>query len=226
MIKPRIKSLILVCLKETHIIVTLITAISIIFLRSVHSLWFGIGTLIATGTAKLLKKYIRQPRPNESNRQTYGMPSTHSSSISFFAVYLFLSCLLLPVHYKIRSAFSFNHHQFNQDHWPIIQKFKSDHWNTLEFLFRFLAGLGFVIMGGLVCWSRIKLGHHTPSQVVVGAMIGGTIAWYTRDSGLIWDGLARPTLNEMANYLGLGHPFINRLAVDSNLHPLKSSQVS
>ncbi|KAI8452769.1 hypothetical protein BY996DRAFT_3068989 [Phakopsora pachyrhizi] len=52
-----------------------------------------------------------------------------------------------------------------------------------------LIGLSFIFGAGCVCWSRVKLGHHTPIQVIVGALIGGLIGWIWFG---IWSGFRLP----------------------------------
>lgn len=67
-------------LKHTQGIVTTATAMCILHLRTSHVVYFTIGTLSTSFTAKGLKRVIKQPRPPGSKvKKTSGMPSTHSS---------------------------------------------------------------------------------------------------------------------------------------------------
>nr|CDI51666.1 dolichyl pyrophosphate phosphatase and related acid phosphatases [Melanopsichium pennsylvanicum 4] len=67
-------------LEHTQSIVTTATAIGILHLRTCHALYFTIGSLATSFTAKGLKKVIKQPRPPGSRvKKTSGMPSTHSA---------------------------------------------------------------------------------------------------------------------------------------------------
>lgn len=67
-------------LKHTQSIVTTATAISILHLRTSHALYFTVGSLATSFTAKGLKRVIKQPRPPGSRvKKTSGMPSTHSA---------------------------------------------------------------------------------------------------------------------------------------------------
>ena len=70
----------LLLLKHTQGIVTTATAIGILHLRTCHVLYFTIGSLATSFTAKGLKRVIKQPRPPGSRvKKTSGMPSTHSA---------------------------------------------------------------------------------------------------------------------------------------------------
>ncbi|CAO3668379.1 unnamed protein product [Rhizopus stolonifer] len=73
--------------------------LAILYFRSFHLIYFTCGAIFTTIEAKILKHIIKQPRPDSNrlrNKTTYGMPSSHSQAISFFATYfqqvaLFLS---------------------------------------------------------------------------------------------------------------------------------------
>lgn len=165
----RPQSVCLLLLRETQFIVTGITFIAIIYLRSIHSIYFGLGSLVATASAKLIKRCIRQPRPIESTKSSYGMPSTHSSSISYFGTYLTLNSLMGKIYYL----------HYREGNWmsPAV-----GHESVLREFYHRVGGMMFVFLAALVCWSRVKLGHHTPLQVLAGALIGASIGW-------IWFGL-------------------------------------
>ncbi|KAG8891471.1 putative actin patch assembly and actin polymerization protein, partial [Tulasnella sp. 403] len=61
------------------------------------SVYFGFGAVMATRIAKLLKLCFRKPRPAHSTEKlTYGMPSTHSTTIIYYATYVSLAAALLP----------------------------------------------------------------------------------------------------------------------------------
>lgn len=67
-------------LKHTQGIVTTATAIGILHLRTCHVLYFTVGSLATSFSAKGLKRVIKQPRPPGSRvKKTSGMPSTHSA---------------------------------------------------------------------------------------------------------------------------------------------------
>lgn len=51
--------------------------------------YFTMCAIFTTLVAKVLKRLIKQPRPDSTTRKTtYGMPSSHSTAISYFAMYL------------------------------------------------------------------------------------------------------------------------------------------
>lgn len=52
---------------------------------------FIIGIAIVILLVKILKKYLKQPRPNEIPDKTYGMPSTRAATLFFIITYLILN---------------------------------------------------------------------------------------------------------------------------------------
>lgn len=48
------------------------------------------GVVINAGVSEVLKFIIRQPRPQASAKDGFGMPSNHSSFVFFFAVFFSL----------------------------------------------------------------------------------------------------------------------------------------
>ncbi|SCV70605.1 BQ2448_3367 [Microbotryum intermedium] len=212
----QVKRIWLGALQNTQFIVTTLTIVLILRLRTAHALWFGAGTLctafsgmtvrirsdspdltstahaqlvfslrifpspcLASLTAKILKRFIRQPRPDRALRYetTYGMPSTHSSSIAYFGTYLTLASLSLPFHSRISSLVPL---------YPHIIKFDSGKVVSGENLIRLSLASLFVLSASSVCWSRIRLGHHTKAQVIVGASLGACVAcaWF-----MLWIGI-------------------------------------
>ncbi|KAI8338490.1 phosphatidic acid phosphatase type 2/haloperoxidase [Chlamydoabsidia padenii] len=75
----------LTILAKTHIIVPVTTFLLILYTRSIHFIYFVVGSCLNTLFAKGLKRCFRQSRPY--GQPGYGMPSTHSQAIMFFAVY-------------------------------------------------------------------------------------------------------------------------------------------
>lgn len=110
--------------------------------------------------AKILKRFIRQPRPELSHKKTYGMPSTHSSSISFFGVYLSLCIAFLKPHPRFLPHL-LSRTEDSQDLSPLAR----------------LVLTSSVLYGTVsVMWSRVRLTYHTRAQVIAGAAVGSTIA--------------------------------------------------
>ncbi|GAA6031063.1 hypothetical protein JCM8097_003986 [Rhodosporidiobolus ruineniae] len=170
-------------LQNTQFVVTTLTSYFILRIRTAHSLYFGAGTLVAAFSAKILKRFIRQPRPVGAKKyeKTYGMPSTHSSSIAFFGTYLSLSSLLLPLHPRVTALLPF------YDRFSTLAAAVGPGAAQPSFWRHFAGALGqrttriglaaFFLAGTVnVCWSRVRLGHHTPAQVVVGAGLGSAVA--------------------------------------------------
>ncbi|KAI9028108.1 phosphatidic acid phosphatase type 2/haloperoxidase [Phycomyces nitens] len=75
--------------------VSVLTAAFLLYFRSFHLGYFVIGSVITALTAKILKNTIKQPRPSHSSdirsKISYGMPSSHSQVVIFFAVYIHLA---------------------------------------------------------------------------------------------------------------------------------------
>ncbi|KAG0139484.1 hypothetical protein CROQUDRAFT_666425 [Cronartium quercuum f. sp. fusiforme G11] len=225
MIKPRLKVLFLILLRETQVIVTIATALAILHLRTAHSIWFGLGAISATISAKLLKRFIRQPRPIESNKGTYGMPSTHSSSISFFGIYLFLCCLLLPLHFRLIPLVS----PFLSSQTLLSLLDQADEPSSSSRLLRTFAGLSFLIASAIVCWSRVKLGYHTPSQVLAGALIGSIFGtfWFSLWAGFKLDSNQSSSniISAQRSSLGEWGDELERVAEDSSYILLEAWQM-
>ncbi|KAK6904963.1 hypothetical protein L486_02567 [Kwoniella mangroviensis CBS 10435] len=143
-------STLLYILDETHITVTLSTALAILYTRDAHVVWFAVGALNSSLSAKLLKNLIRNPRPPPPDpssspskirpKRTYGMPSTHSTALTFYFIYLI----------------------------PYVQ--------YLSFPLSWLAGIGVSGYWVLGLWSRKQLGYHNWQQVLGGALYGTLLA--------------------------------------------------
>ncbi|TFK76460.1 PAP2-domain-containing protein [Pluteus cervinus] len=134
----------LVFLDTTHVNVTAFTAIFLLYTRSSGVLFFAVGALSCSFTVKMLKRAIRQPRPTIGKKKTFGMPSTHSATITYFGTYIPLACYYLPIHQRLPSSI----------------------------LTRLIPPLIAVPWAILVVMSRVWLGHHTWLQVIAGALYG------------------------------------------------------
>ncbi|GAA5924381.1 hypothetical protein JCM1841_001683 [Sporobolomyces salmonicolor] len=228
------KQLWLYTLQNTQFVVTALTAFFILRIRTAHSLYFGAGTLVAAFTAKVLKRFIRQPRPVGAKKyeKTYGMPSTHSSSIAFFGVYLSLSALLLPLHPRVTSllpgwdrlsgpavADALGPGAAQGAFWP--PPAAAGAWGQRATRVA-LAGL-FLAGTASVCWSRVKLGHHTRPQVLAGASLGGTLAllWMSLWLGAAgWSSLSGKELERsLPSWLGAAGEGLPQLVVNGVKEP-------
>lgn len=106
------------------------------------------------------------------------MPSTHSSSIAFFGVYLSLCIWNLRPHPRFLPHL-LSRHGDSGDFSPFV---------------RLLLTSGVAFGAISVCWSRVRLTYHTPAQVLAGAGVGGTLAVLCF---LLWQGYLRPYASDM-----------------------------
>ncbi|KAJ3856021.1 DnaJ domain-containing protein [Lentinula lateritia] len=141
-------------LDKTNTSVTALTAGFILYTQSSGVAYFASGAVACMIAVKIVKKMIRQERPvmqrpGKKRKKTYGMPSTHSTTITYYATYILLSSLYLPIHYTL-----------------------PQHWTT-----RIVPPLIVLPWAALIALSRIWLGHHTLAQVSVGCSFGFGFAW-------------------------------------------------
>lgn len=68
----------------------------ILFRRDLHTITFFLGTLLNEIFNMILKYWIKQPRPvfRTEMYSEYGMPSSHSQFMCFFASYVLLFVLI------------------------------------------------------------------------------------------------------------------------------------
>mmetsp|Transcript_6179 Transcript_6179/g.7107 ORF Transcript_6179/g.7107 Transcript_6179/m.7107 type:complete len:204 (-) Transcript_6179:1113-1724(-) len=116
----------------------------------------------------ILKHIIKEPRPAAEHLThfgRYGMPSNHSQFCFFTATFLLLVSINL------------NHLKNSRPEDSPILVFEPLHRN--EYIFH---AITFLICAAacIVAYSRVYLGYHTLSQVIVGCGIGITIAsiWF------------------------------------------------
>ncbi|CAE6438295.1 unnamed protein product [Rhizoctonia solani] len=140
--------------KETQSLFISATIVLVLLTRAAGIAYFGLGVIVVCMLAKKLKRMIRQPRPVGTDKVTYGMPSTHSAAITFYAVYIILAANLLPIH----PAWHFP----NSPYVRVIPSVISLPWATG------------------VSLSRVGLHHHTMSQVGAGCLLGAITAgvWF------------------------------------------------
>jgi len=113
-----------------------------------------------------LKRLIREERPKQMMGKGYGMPSSHSQFVAFFAISLSLFLLFRHIPTKTTS------------------------YSPTTFIERFLLSVLACLCAGAVAASRVYLNYHTPKQVWVGIGAGAVFAmvWfiftaYLRQSG-------------------------------------------
>lgn len=162
-------------ISQVNAIVTGLTAVVLLYTRSIGVAYFGVGAVACTISVKCLKQILRHARPvqttNRRQKQTYGyvaeaddfgcsfsiprpsrMPSTHSATITFYGTYIPFACAWLPLHASLPESPLFR---------PIVA-FMVIPWTCA------------------IAWSRVMLGHHTAPQVVVGCVYGFAFAcvWF------------------------------------------------
>ncbi|KAH9854563.1 hypothetical protein C2E23DRAFT_775100 [Lenzites betulinus] len=138
----------LLALDKTNVTVATLTAATLLYTRSAGVAYFTAGAVLCSLTVKILKRCVRQPRPvvvDGKRKKTYGMPSTHSAVITFFAAYITLACMYLPIHPMLPSS---------------------------PALMRMAIPLVVVPLASMIAASRIWLGHHTWPQVGAGVAYG------------------------------------------------------
>lgn len=123
-------------------------------------------------SAKTLKHLLRQSRPDTHRPSsstkalsrkvpksvagvpTYGMPSTHSTTIT--------------------CSFSFGSSEWRRSSRTVSIDYATyiimATWRTSPY-----QSVGALLLGSLIAWSRIKLGHHTLPQVIAGVSLGITL---------------------------------------------------
>lgn len=109
-----------------------------------------IGQLACEGLNWALKRFIKQPRPTGNLGAGYGMPSSHSQFLGFFAAFFLL------------------HFYLNR---PPLLKPRT----LINSMRRFEHALAMVLIASisvLTCYSRHHLHYHTPLQIIIGLSIG------------------------------------------------------
>uniref|UniRef100_T1IY84 Dolichyldiphosphatase n=1 Tax=Strigamia maritima TaxID=126957 RepID=T1IY84_STRMM len=129
----------------------------IIFRRDLHTITFFCGTLLNEAVNWVLKHIIRESRPCRGREvlfTEYGMPSSHSQFMWFFATYVAFF-MLIRLHQISNSSFMDNA------------------WKYFVTLCVFWSAL-------TVSYGRVYLQYHTWTQVVSGALLGGVLGclWF------------------------------------------------
>uniref|UniRef100_A0A7S2R8N2 Phosphatidic acid phosphatase type 2/haloperoxidase domain-containing protein n=1 Tax=Eucampia antarctica TaxID=49252 RepID=A0A7S2R8N2_9STRA len=145
------------------VLYTVCLATHAVFGRDLRVAFVLLGGVLTSGLCTILKMIIQEPRPNKDllllvvpNSQVHGMPSNHSSYMTFIAVFSILFAMRRCGNMEGPSAF--------------VKQTK-----------RWLVPTVCTFTAIICCYSRIHLGYHTNSQVGVGAIFGWIMAiiWYT-----------------------------------------------
>ncbi|XP_030853558.1 dolichyldiphosphatase 1 isoform X2 [Strongylocentrotus purpuratus] len=133
----------------------------LLFRRELHTITFFGGIVLSEGVNWIAKNTIQEPRPCRGNdtlhgglRTEYGMPSSHSQLMWFFATYTVLF-IYIRLHQPNSNLF-------------------------IEQVWRHLAAIGVILVALLVSGSRVYLKYHTVRQVVCGGLLGILLAvpWF------------------------------------------------
>lgn len=128
----------------------------ILFRRDLHTITFFLGTLASEALNYFLKHTIQDPRPvtRPNDYNEFGMPSSHSQFMWFFATYI--------------SFFVFIrlHHMNNN--------------TIMESMSKLVIIGSSVALALTVCVSRVYLQYHTLAQVICGSVVGFLFAtvWF------------------------------------------------
>ncbi|XP_071821880.1 dolichyldiphosphatase 1-like [Apostichopus japonicus] len=129
----------------------------LIFRRELHTLTFLVGVVCNEAVSWVAKHIIQEPRPCRGHDvlfSEYGMPSSHSQFMWFFAVYIIL--------------------------FTYIRLHPPNSNSISELLWRHCLAVGVIVLALLVSISRVYLNYHTIRQVVCGAFLGIILAvpWF------------------------------------------------
>ncbi len=115
-----------------------------------------LGTAINTG----LKEYFQHPRPENSFKLGFGMPSDHAQFMTFFAIYW----IKMKFYYKHSS----NPVYFDLTQLSLSKSFSTRLNDQISFIFPFLL----IIFSLSVIFTRHYFRVHTPNQLFVGILVG------------------------------------------------------
>ncbi|XP_033643543.1 dolichyldiphosphatase 1-like [Asterias rubens] len=152
------KALAYISLSPVIILVSFATLI--LFRRELHTVTFLCGILFNEMVNWITKHIIKEPRPARGNQELlfseYGMPSSHSQFMWFFAVYT-----VLFIYIRLG-----------------LQQHSSS--SLLELAWKHCLAIGATMLALIVSFSRVYLAYHTVRQVVCGALLGTILAvpWF------------------------------------------------
>ncbi|CAO1617657.1 unnamed protein product [Parajaminaea phylloscopi] len=148
-------------MRYTQGFTTLIVGLGVLWHAGAEPVYFVMGALATSAAAKTLKTWIRDPRPDGTAvTRTYGMPSTHSATVTFMSTYV----LFYTGSKVAQSGLS------SLSAWEV---------GYSAFL---------VVAPVAVMWSRTALMAHTAKQVLAGGALGVVVAngawhlWNVKDT--------------------------------------------
>ncbi|EGG09335.1 uncharacterized protein MELLADRAFT_96260 [Melampsora larici-populina 98AG31] len=137
-------------------------------------LYFTIGMYVCGFGAKALQTLLRQSRPIGSNKSSYGMPSAHSSTVTYIALYTLFS----GASGQLANGIAFHCNSTHLGGFSLSDEAVSILTSTVVIVV--------CLVASSVCWSRYYLSHHTTLQICCGLLYGASIS-------MIWIGFYHQT---------------------------------
>lgn len=144
-----------------------------LFYRNSTTLSLLLFALLNAANGKLLKVVLAQSRPRGSERETYGMPSSHANSLFYFVGFLSTAgnCHYYKTSIDIYSLFD----------WHLMHPA----YNHLDIRLWLLVVLGTSMYSVAVCYCRVYIDKvHTIPQITVGTLLGVTTGYMSYTFGL------------------------------------------
>ncbi|KAL0953879.1 hypothetical protein HGRIS_005053 [Hohenbuehelia grisea] len=142
-------SLALALLTLSPILLMAAYAVLVVQTRELTILIMWAGQLACEGFNWIIKRAIKEDRPNDLVGNGYGFPSSHSQYMGYFA-----SFLICHLYFR---------HRFGSMGYPFLDQA----WRGIVYL-------ALVSWASIVAYSRLHLGYHSEHQVLWGAGIGVT----------------------------------------------------
>jgi dolichyldiphosphatase len=92
--------MVLLSLLPIFLVVSYVTLITVN--HDLNVVWMLAGQLFNEGLNNILKRIIKQPRPSSSKKAGFGMPSSHSQFMWYFAIYGLLCLSISRQNYWLR----------------------------------------------------------------------------------------------------------------------------
>ncbi|TFY73163.1 hypothetical protein EWM64_g10848, partial [Hericium alpestre] len=140
-------SLVMALITLSPILLMASYAVLAVYTRELTVINMWAGQLLCELSNWIVKRAIKQERPNDSVGTGYGFPSSHSQYMAYFATFLVLHLW-------------FRHRFVSTGYW-IVDK-----------LFQLLIHAALIGWAAVVAYSRFYLAYHSPAQVLWGVSIG------------------------------------------------------
>ena len=157
---------------------------SIVLYKDVFSLYLLVGSLISTVISAILKRVIREPRPerydDDKDDVEFGMPSNHSCFAWFVTTFGLMyvvkrGSVWAATNLPSRCCYKYpSKAETPMRHYMLLL---AKLWNLLHSSVTIVLAL--CIAGGC-SYSRVYLRYHTPAQVYAGSVLGMGLGacWY------------------------------------------------